>query len=75
MGKRCKQFTLLVVGLLSSYVQITWQTHYGCVVSMLSLDIIKVYNYVSHKRLFYILKKKDFLKWLTDCHEARNSGC
>jgi hypothetical protein len=33
---------------------------------MLSLDIVGAYNYVSHERLLYILKRKGFLKRLTD---------
>jgi len=33
---------------------------------MLSLDLVGAFNNISHERLLHILKRKGFLKWLTD---------
>jgi len=35
-------------------------------VLILSLNLAGVFDNVSYKRLFHILKKKGFLKWFTD---------
>jgi len=66
IGARRKRLMLLAVGLLSSCVQIAWRTRRGYVVLMLSLDLVGAFNNISYKRLLYILKRKGFLKWLTD---------
>ena len=66
MGARRKRSTLSAVGLLSSCVQTAWRTRRGCVVSILSLDLAGAFPNVSYETLLYILKKKGFLKWLTD---------
>ena len=55
IGVRKKHLTLLVVGLLSSYVQTAQRVKRGCVVLMLSLDLARAFDNVSYNRLLYIL--------------------
>jgi len=60
MGVRRKRFTLSVVGLLSFYIQMAWQTRRRCVVLILSLNLAGVFNNISYNKLLYILKKNPF---------------
>ena len=56
MGARKKRSTLSAVDLLSSCMETAWKAQYGCVVSMLSLDLAGAFDNVSHGRLLHILQ-------------------
>ena len=42
--------------------------------SILSLDISEAFNYISHERLLWILKKKGLLKWIIKFIQAFLTG-
>ena len=54
-GARKGKSTLSAISLISSCVQTAWQIKTKNIVSILSLDIASAYNYVSYKRLLFIL--------------------
>ena len=74
MGARKKRSTLLAISLITSSVQAAWQAHPGCVVSILSLDISGAFNYILHKRLLWILRKKGLLEWMIKFIQAFLTG-
>ena len=41
---------------------------------MLSLDISRAFNYISHERLLWILKKKGLLEWIIKFIQAFLTG-
>ena len=55
IGVSKKYLTLLVVGLLSSYIQTAQRVKHRCVVLILSLNLARVFNNISYNRLLYIL--------------------
>ena len=55
IGARKKYLILLVVGLLSSYIQIVQRVKYRYIVLILSLNLARVFNNISYNRLLYIL--------------------
>ena len=64
MGARKRRSTLSAISLITSSVQAAWQAHLKYVVSILSLDISGAFDYMSHERLLWILRKKGLLKWM-----------
>ncbi len=58
MKVRCKWFMILTLNLLIDQVHTVWDCEIKYVIFMLSLDIIKVFNQVSHVRLLHTLKMK-----------------
>ncbi len=58
MKVRCKWFMILTLNLLIDQVHTVWDCEIKYVIFMLSLDIIKVLNQVSHVRLLHTLKMK-----------------
>ena len=65
MGARRNRSALSAVGLVTACVETAWRARPGCVVSMLSLDLVGAYDRVPHERLLAILRKKGFPDWLT----------
>ncbi|KAF2182935.1 hypothetical protein K469DRAFT_584552, partial [Zopfia rhizophila CBS 207.26] len=64
IGVRKKRLMLLVISILIFSVQTAWRARPGCVVLILSLDLARAFNNVSHERLLYILRKKRLLEWI-----------
>ena len=64
MGTKKKWSILSAVDLLSSCVKMAWKTWHGCIVLMLSLDLVGAFDNVSHERLLHILYRKRFPEWL-----------
>ena len=52
----------------------SWCTQPGCVVSMLSLDISRAYDHVSHERLLWILSKKGMPQWVINIIQSFLEG-
>ena len=51
MGARKNRSTLLAIGLVIVYVEVAWKARPRCVVSMLSLDLVGVFDNVPYRRL------------------------
>ena len=64
MGGQRRRSTLLVLDLLTSYIQTAWSSRKGCIVLMLSLDISGAYDHVSTERLLWILQRKGLPEWI-----------
>ncbi len=67
MRARCKWFVILMLNLLIDQVHTVWNCEIKYVIFMLSLNIIKAFNQVSHVRLLHMLKMKRtssyIIKW------------
>ncbi len=58
MRARCKQFVILTLNLLVDQVHTVWDCEIKYVIFMLSLNVVKAFNWVSHVRLLHMLKMK-----------------
>ncbi len=58
MRARCKQFMISTLNLLIDQIHTVWDCKIKYVVFMLSLNIIKAFNWVLHVRLLHTLKMK-----------------
>lgn len=64
MGAIKEQSTLSIIGLLTNTTETAWAVNSQCVVSMLSLDISRAFDHVSHKCLLFILRSKGIPEWM-----------
>ncbi len=64
MKAKCKQFVILTLNLLINQVHTVWSCEIKYVIFMLSLNIIKAFNWVSYVRLLYTLKMKRMLSYI-----------
>ena len=64
MRARCKWFMILMLDLLINQVHTVWNCEIKYVIFMLSLNIIKAFNQVSHVRLLHTLKMKRMLSYI-----------
>jgi len=62
---RKQQFTLSVLELLTTCVNTAWKAQLECIVFMLSLNLKRAFDNVSHKRLLHIMQNTDFSPWIT----------
>lgn len=60
MRVRKQQFTLSALKLLTSCVNTVWKTQSECIVFMLSLNLEKTFDNVSHERLLHIMHSAGF---------------
>ncbi len=58
MKARHKQFVILTLDLLINQVHTVWDCEIKYVIFMLSLNVVEVFNWVSHVRLLHTLKMK-----------------
>ena len=58
MGARPGRSTQTALELLTQQVHTVWRSNPGLVVSLLSLDISRAYDRVSHKRMIYNMKAR-----------------
>ncbi len=63
---RCKWFMISALNLLINQVYIVWDCKIKYIMFMLSLNIIKAFNQVSHIRLLYMLKMKRMLSYIIE---------
>ena len=57
---RKKRTTFSALEMLTDSVQTAWRTRFGCVVSILSLDLSGAFDNVFQKRLLWILRQKSY---------------
>ncbi len=61
---KCKWFMISTLNLLIDQVHIVWDCEIKYVIFMLSLNIIEVFNWVSHIKLLHMLKMKRMLSYI-----------
>ncbi len=66
MRVRCKQFMILILNLLINQVHTVWSYEIKYVMFMLSLNVVKAFNQVSHIRLLHTLKMKRTLNYIIE---------
>ncbi len=66
MKVRCKQFMILTLNLLINQVHTVWSCEIKYVIFMLSLNVIKAFNQVSHVKLLHTLKMKRTLSYIIE---------
>ncbi len=66
MRARCKQFMISTLNLLVDQVHTVWDCEIKYVIFMLSLDVVKAFNQVSHVRLLHTLKMKRMSSYIIE---------
>jgi len=66
MRARCKRFVILTLDLLIDQVHTVWSCEIKYVIFMLSLNVVKAFNQVSHVRLLHMLKMKRTLSYIIE---------
>ncbi len=66
MRARCKQFMISTLNLLVNQVHTVWDCEIKYVIFMLSLDVVKAFNQVSHVRLLHTLKMKRMSSYIIE---------
>jgi len=64
MRAKCKQSIISTLNLLINQVHTMWDCEIKYVIFMLSLDVVKAFNQVSHVRLLHTLKMKRMLSYI-----------
>ncbi len=66
MKVRCKQFMISTLNLLIDQVHTVWDCEIKYVIFMLSLNVVKAFNWVSYVRLLHTLKMKRMLSYIIE---------
>ncbi len=66
MKARRKRFVISTLNLLIDQVHTVWDCEIKYVIFMLSLDVVKAFNQVSHVRLLHMLKMKRTLSYIIE---------
>ncbi len=66
MRMRCKQFMISALNLLVDQVHTVWDCKIKYMIFMLNLNVIEVFNQVSHIRLLHTLKMKRTLNYIIE---------
>ncbi len=78
MRTRCKWFMILMLDLLVDQVYIMWDCKIKYVIFMLSLDVVEVFDWVSHIRLLHMLKMRRMssyiVKWARNFLKNRETS-
>ncbi len=74
MKARCKWFMILTLNLLIDQVHTVWSCEIKYVIFMLSLNVVEVFNWVSHVRLLHTLKMKRTSSYIIEwtCNFLKN---
>ncbi len=66
MRARCKWFVISTLNLSINQVHTVWSCKIKYVIFMLSLNVVKAFNWVSHIRLLHMLKMKRTLSYIIE---------